>query len=149
MIVFQNVPAQFKELLEKVKDKLNEIVITEIGNVVVQFVFVTKDEISQMNANFRGKEGPTDVLTFVYGAEPSEFGSNFEEESEPYAESYICTAVVEENAHKFGNSPEQEMITVLLHSILHMAGYDHEYGDVKAQEMFEKQEKYVLQLLGG
>jgi len=148
VIVFQNVPVQFEELLEKFKDKLNEIVITEIGNVVVQFVFVTKNEISQMNANFRGKEGPTDVLTFVYGAEPSEVGSDFGEELEPYAESYICATVVEENAREFGNSPEQEMITVLVHSILHMAGYDHEYGDVKAQEMFEKQEKYVLRLLG-
>ncbi|ODN31203.1 rRNA maturation RNase YbeY [Fervidobacterium thailandense] len=151
-MLFQNVPEEFVQLIDKFKEKLDEIVRAEIGDVVVQFVFVGQDEISEMNAKFRGKEGPTDVLTFVYGTEDSEFEPELpveleEGQREIYAESYVCPSVVEENAREFGNSTEHEMITVLVHSILHMAGYDHEYGDVNAKEMFEKQENYVQKLL--
>lgn len=142
MIEFVNTPNEIEKFLNDVKVFLEEIVEKEIGNVNVQFVFIDSDEMSKMNEDYRSKSGPTDVLTFVYGDQNNE---EFQEENliEPYAEGYLCIDVIKENAQQFENVFQKELLTVLVHSILHMAGFDHEYSTENAEEMFKKQDMYV------
>ncbi|AMW32778.1 probable rRNA maturation factor [Fervidobacterium changbaicum] len=135
--------------LAQSNDKLSEIVEKEIGDVVIHFIFVDSEIISEMNKTYRGKEGPTDVLTFVYGdsRDIEEEEQEAQEATSPYAEGYICLDVVRKNAEEFRNSFEKELLTVLVHSILHMAGYDHEYDTTNAAEMFQKQDAYLKDLI--
>jgi len=123
-------------LLEDVKEKLEEIVKKEIGDVHVNVILVSEDEIKELNQQFRGQDLPTDVLTFPLM------------EEDVYGEIYVCPLIVEENAREFNNTFEKELLEVVIHGILHLAGYDHEFEDRNSKEMFEKQKKYVEEVWG-
>jgi len=126
-----------ERILSKDKlSKLEEIVRKEIGDVVVNVIFIDKKTISQLNSKFRKKRGATDVLTFPYGDE------------DLFGEIYVCLDIVEENAKRFHNTLERELVEVIVHGILHLAGYDHEYSKENEKEMFEKQTKYVEEVMG-
>jgi len=112
-----------KYVLEK-ENNLGEVSIT----------FVEKDEITALNENYRKKEGPTDVLTFRYNDE------------DILGEIIVCPEIVERNAKDFGLEFIEELLLTLVHSSLHLCGYDHEYSQENAKEMFEKQEKYFNEL---
>uniref|UniRef100_A0A7C5YE73 Endoribonuclease YbeY n=1 Tax=Fervidobacterium nodosum TaxID=2424 RepID=A0A7C5YE73_9BACT len=148
MIEFCDFPESVEGFLKKVKEDLEKIASNEIGDVDIEFAFVDPDTIAKMNTEYRSKEGPTDVLTFVYGYDETE--EEIENEvmntEEPYAEGYLCVDVIKENSEKFNVPFEKELLTVLVHSILHMAGYDHEYSTENAEEMFNKQNKYVEEI---
>nr|WP_143606627.1 rRNA maturation RNase YbeY [Thermosipho atlanticus] len=117
---------------EKFLEIMNEVLKEELKKEVnVGLVFVDRDEIEKLNKEYRRMEGPTDVLTFVYGDE------------DLYAEVFVCEEIVRENAEKFLSSFEDELLTVLIHAALHVAGYDHEYDTSKSEEMFRKQEYYL------
>ncbi|WP_448374951.1 rRNA maturation RNase YbeY [Fervidobacterium sp.] len=160
-IVFFDVPDELIKLIDNYLNELTKIVEDEIADVKIHFIFVDSQTMAQMNQQYRGKEGPTDVLTFVYEdsyenddldeldvEETQGLGKIKESElaEEPYAEGYICLDVVKKNAEELNNTFEKELLTVFVHSILHMAGYDHEYDTTNAQEMFAKQKMYVEKL---
>jgi probable rRNA maturation factor len=151
LISFFEIPEEAEKILKPYEKKLSEIVEKEIGRVSIHFIFVDTETIAEMNRDYRGKEGPTDVLTFVYGnshEEVENLGEKaFENTTEPYAEGYICLDIVKKNAEEYNNTFEKELLTVVVHSILHMAGYDHEYDATNAEEMFQKQEMYLRKLL--
>ncbi|MCD6551045.1 rRNA maturation RNase YbeY [Thermotoga sp.] len=119
-----------KEILKSLSEKLDEIVKKEIGNVNVNVILVSKDRIKKMNKEFRREDFSTDVLTFPL----------FEE---VYGEIYVCPDVIEENAKNYYNTFERELIEVVVHGILHLAGYDHEFENKGTKEMFEKQQRYA------
>ncbi len=68
-------------------------------------------EIQQLNRRFRGKNKPTDVLSF-----PREEGGDIA----------ICADIAHRNADRFGHPAASEMKVLILHGMLHLAGYDHE-----------------------
>lgn len=67
--------------------------------------------ILEMNRRYRRRNKPTDVLSF-----PREDGGDIA----------ICATIACENARRFGHSPAQELKVLVLHGMLHLAGYDHE-----------------------
>ena len=80
------------------------------GHVAV--AFVTPEEIAALNAEHRGKPGPTDVLSFpVDGAEPRAFGER------ELGDVVICPEHTED-------LPEAGV-----HGVLHLVGMDHETDD--------------------
>ncbi|MDK2885594.1 MAG: putative rRNA maturation factor [Thermosipho sp. (in: thermotogales)] len=111
---------------------MDEILKNELKKEVnVGLVFVDRDEIAKLNYEYRKIKEPTDVLTFVYG------------DDDLYAEIFVCEDIVKENAEKFSNTFENELLTVLIHAVLHVSGYDHEYDKTNAELMFKKQEEYL------
>lgn len=108
---------------------------------------VTNAKIARWNRFYRGKQGPTDVLSFPaeekYGKHRGQrrhrdsrarrgapsFSASFAAPSS--LASYlgdiaIAPAVARRNAHRFGRTFEDEMRILILHGILHLMGYDHE-----------------------
>ena len=101
----------------------------------VSIAFVGKEKMRELNEKFRGKDYPTDVLTFPYG-------------DEMLGEIIVCPDVVEEDAKEYGLSFEKELLITLVHAALHLCGYDHERDSSRAEEMFRKQDEYVKDLEG-
>jgi len=121
---------------ERFLEIMDEVLKNELKKEVnVGLVFVDKDEIAKLNYKYRKIKGPTDVLTFVYG------------DDDLYAEIFVCEEIVRENAEKFSNTFYDELLTVLIHAALHVAGYDHEYDESKAELMFKKQDEYLKKYL--
>ncbi|HEY1242063.1 MAG TPA: rRNA maturation RNase YbeY [Bryobacteraceae bacterium] len=75
---------------------------------------VTSDaELRRLNREFRGKDVPTDVLSF-----PSE--------DERLGDIAISAGRARAQARAFGHTTEQEIQILLLHGVLHLLGMDHE-----------------------
>ncbi len=80
------------------------------------------DEMTELNVKYRGKEGPTDVLSF-----PCDDPCAVVEEDEPIAlgDVVISPEVAERQAVELGNTVEAELNLLLVHGVLHLLGYDH------------------------
>lgn len=80
------------------------------------------DRMQELNRRFRGKDRPTDVLSF-----PREEGGDIA----------LCIEIARDNASRFGHSLAHELKILLLHGMLHLAGFDHETdsGEMAAREM--------------
>jgi probable rRNA maturation factor len=107
---------------------------------------VTDAEIARWNRAYRGKSGPTDVLSFPTNARKSKHARGRDkhareddsfhaaEASSNRATKYfgdiaIAPAVAKRNANRFGRAFDDEMRILILHGILHLMGYDHEADD--------------------
>jgi probable rRNA maturation factor len=111
-----------------------------IGASALTVCLVTDAEIARWNRAYRGKVGPTDVLSFpVKRAERTQgsrngrrrprlkdFPSSREHSARYLGDIAIAPAVAGRNARRFGRTFEEEMRILILHGILHLMGYDHE-----------------------
>lgn len=97
--------------------------------------FVGDEEGRELNRTYRGKDYATNVLTFDYCHAP-----------EAQADIVIATAVIEREAHEQEKSFREHLAHMLIHSVLHAQGWDHE-TDEEAAEM-EALETKILAGLG-
>ena len=102
---------------------------------------VTDAEIARWNRAYRGKSGPTDVLSFATNARKTKrrrakngrarkddlLDAVAANHSTQYiGDIAIAPAVAKRNASRFGRTFDDEMRILILHGILHLMGYDHE-----------------------
>jgi len=81
-------------------------------------VLVTgSSELRSLNRRFRGKDQPTDVLSFPPG--PC-FVNGLA------GDIAISADIAKQNARRLGHSAAQEVKILALHGVLHLVGYDHE-----------------------
>lgn len=85
---------------------------------VVNVLVTSNQELQALNRRFRGKDQPTDVLSFV--PEPG-FGGTLA------GDIAISAEIAKQNARRLGHSAALEIKILVLHGVLHLAGYDHEY----------------------
>ena len=83
----------------------------------VDVLITTSAEMKSLNRRFRGKDKPTDVLSFPSG--PSL-------KKQMAGEIAISAEIAAENARALGHAPGAEIKILILHGLLHLCGYDHE-----------------------
>ncbi|MGA7077578.1 MAG: rRNA maturation RNase YbeY [Terriglobales bacterium] len=83
----------------------------------VNVLLTTSAEMKSLNRRFRGKDKPTDVLSFP--AEP-------DAHKKLAGEIAISAEIAAQNARSLGHSSAEEIKILVLHGILHLRGYDHE-----------------------
>lgn len=95
-------------------------------------VLLTDDEgIRGLNNEYRGKDRPTDVLSF------------------PMGDAYMLGDVVVSieravvQAAEFKVSEKEELARLLVHGILHLLGHDHVKGGRQARNMKESEERLM------
>jgi probable rRNA maturation factor len=84
----------------------------------VSLVLTGDRAVRALNARYRGKDRPTDVLSFPGGAAEGELG-----------DIVISVETAEKNARHLGRTLVQELDVLALHGFLHVLGYDHETDD--------------------
>ena len=117
----------------------------------ISVTLVTKEEIHELNRTHRNVDRPTDVLSFPmmeYDA-PADFsGEKFCKTLTVSPESgdiVLCSEVVCEQAEEYGHSLLREFSFLVVHSLLHLFGYDHMEEDER-EEMEEKQREIMKKL---
>lgn len=123
---------------------LKEEEFTEDAEIAVSFVDNT--EIQELNAKYRNKDMPTDVLSFPLG-EDGKYDRNEETGALLLGDIVISLPKAVEQAEFYGHSLQREIGFLTVHSMFHLLGYDHENGGVEAVRMREKEET-VLTMLG-
>lgn len=103
--------------------------------VELSLALVDVDEMAELNGRYRGKEGPTDVLSFGCD-DPCPVDSD---EPITLGDVVIAPEIAEEQARELGTTVEQEFNLLLVHGILHLLGYDHE-DDEDAAVMQEREQ---------
>ena len=113
-----------------------------LENAEVSVLLTDDTEIRSLNRDYRGKDRPTDVLSF------SQLEGDFGEiEPDMLGDVAISVDTAARQAAAKGHSLDEELDILLVHGILHLAGYDHEAGAEKARAMRTK-EKEILTVLG-
>jgi probable rRNA maturation factor len=105
----------------------------------INIIIVSPAEIASLNETYRGKEGPTDILTFPYR-------DSVNKATDIAGEIYLCLEKIQYYAEERGTSYEEQLKYIIVHGLVHMMGYDHE-TEKESKEM-EKIEKRILALLG-
>jgi probable rRNA maturation factor len=104
-------------------------------------------ELQRLNREFRGKDYPTDVLSFPRAASPAARASRTTQ-LDPLGDIAISLARARAQARQHGHSTETEVRILMLHGALHLAGYDHE-TDSGRMARAEKRWRNRLGLPGG
>ncbi len=108
--------------------KIAKIVLNK-KKLDLSIVLVSPVKIKELNRKYRKKNKTTDVLSFLY---------------DDSGEIVICLKEVRQNAKKFGLPFKTELAKVLIHSVLHLLGYEHQ--SQKQVKLMEKKENYYLNL---
>ena len=116
------------------------------GSAEVSVSFISNEEISALNQQYREKNAPTDVLSFPLG-ENGKWDKNEDTGAYMLGDIVISAEKAFEQARIFGHTIQREIGFLTVHSMFHLLGYDHEAGGLHARQMREKEEA-VLQELG-
>lgn len=123
----------------------------------VSVTIVGKEQIQEINREFRQVDKKTDVLSFPmmeYDA-PSDFQGNAfqstislspETEELLLGDIVLCADVICEQAKEYGHSELREFSFLVVHSMLHLFGYDH-MEESERLEM-ERLQKEIMEKLG-
>ena len=125
--------------LEKTARRILELLNQHQAELSI--ALVKNREIQQLNARYRHKNEPTDVLSF-----PS--GGVLPEGMRLLGDVVISVEQAEKQAGERGNTLMEEMESLLIHGILHLLGYDHERSQKDARVMRGMEKKISRALCG-
>jgi probable rRNA maturation factor len=117
--------------------------IAGVAGREVAVVLSSDIDVRSLNAQFRGKDAPTNVLSF-----PSEDAGDFEAvtgETMPLGDIIVAYETVMREARDDGKLPLNHLSHLTVHGLLHLAGFDHE-TDAEAEHM-EALEREILATL--
>lgn len=104
----------------------------------ISVTFLDDASITTLNEQWLEAEGATDVISFGLGSAPL------------VADVYVSVETARRNASLFDVEPREELLRLVVHGVLHAAGYDHPVDETRASsEMFQLQERVIDLLLGG
>jgi probable rRNA maturation factor len=107
--------------------------------VELSLVLVGNAEMQKLNAKYRHKDYPTDVLSFPAG-------TIFPAETSLLGEVIISVEKAAEQAKERRRTLDEEITTLLIHGIVHLLGYDHERSPKDARAMGRLEKKIHRQL---
>ena len=121
----------------------------------VSLLLTMDTQIREMNTQFRGIERATDVLSFPMVEYPMSGEFGFLEENEGYfnpesgelslGDIVISKEKVISQAEEYGHSVLREYAFLIVHSVLHLTGFDHMEEDER-REMETKQDEIMKRL---
>lgn len=127
-------PASARAAVREVLRAAGPVLEVGSGDVVVRFV--DEPAMQEMNRDWRGKDKPTDVLSF-----PADLTGP--DGRRHIGDIALCWPVARRQAAKRRHAAEREAALLALHGLLHLLGYDHE-TDRGEMEALERQLRRAL-----
>ncbi len=93
----------------------------------LSLALVDDETMADMNQRFRGREGPTDVLSFSLVE-----GEHAEHRGALLGDVIVDLDVALRQAEALGHSLDDELLRLVIHGTLHLLGFDHEQSDEAA-----------------
>ncbi len=108
-------------------------------------VVITNNEtIQELNRHYRGIAAPTDVLSFENTLDP-DFPELDPAEDDYLGDIIIAYPVAQAQALAAGHTPQDEIILLAVHGLLHLLGFDHDTPENKAA-MWNIQQQVMTEL---
>lgn len=124
------------------------------GPAEVSLLFIEEAPMAELNREFMGKSGPTDVLSFPIDAEEPESGRSPDAGStgpgqavtreipQMVGDIVLCPSVAARNAVAHECTFDDEVALLIVHGVLHLLGWDHMEND--EAERMEALERDIL-----
>ena len=128
--LFQKIAKSAEKILELPEDY--ELSVT----------FVRSQTIHKINRDYRNVDRPTDVISFAIRDDEDDFIS---EEEKDLGDIFININYCKKQAKEYGHSFERECNYLVIHSVLHLLGYDHMVEEDKVK-MREREEELLNKL---
>ncbi len=121
--------------------KIAAIVLELTGreNTELSLALIGNAEMRKLNAKYRRKDYPTDVLSFPAG-------EHLPADAWLLGDVIISVEKAAERAKEREHTLDQEMVTLLIHGVVHLLGYDHERSTKDARVMKRLERKIHRQL---
>ena len=130
-----------KKLPSRSLKKIAEAILALVGEpeAELSLALIGNAEMQKLNAKYRRKDYPTDVLSFPI------------DETLPAANRLLGDVIISvekarEQAQQRGRTQDEEMAMLLIHGIVHLLGYDHERSAKDARMMKRLENKIYRQL---
>ena len=108
----------------------------KVRHALLSITLVDAPAMAALNRRHLGHRGPTDVITFAFGADPS---------GVIVADVYICVPVAREQAREHGVGVREELARLVVHGVLHACGSEHPEGDDRTASPMWKQQERLLE----
>jgi len=103
----------------------------------ISVTFVDASTIATLNETHLGRPGPTDVIAF-----------NLAEPKRPLGDIYVCPDVAAKSAEEWEVELREELLRLVIHGLLHVAGHDHPEGQERFEsDMFRRQEAILAAVI--
>ena len=112
----------------------------DLKNVELSVVLCDDAFIHELNREWRGKDKPTDVLSFAQWEGEQVPGMNL-----VLGDVIISLETASKQSHERGHSFHHEIIVLLIHGVLHLLGHDH-IEEEEAIEMEALERKLLAQV---
>ncbi|HET7426614.1 MAG TPA: rRNA maturation RNase YbeY [Gemmatimonadales bacterium] len=100
----------------------------------ISITFVGRDAMRRLNAEHKGHDRPTDVLSFALDGP----------DGAPLGDVYICPWVARREAAARKIAVREELVRLVIHGTLHALGHVHPEGAGRTTSaMWRRQERYV------
>ena len=151
----------FSSLVENVvkktleNEKINGFLEKNQINPVFSIIFMSNNGIRKLNKEYRDIDRETDVLSFplidnnskiITSVSKEDLFLNNRGQKEVYfGDIVISLEKAEEQANSFGQSHEREIAFLIVHSVLHLLGFDH--MDTKSEKKMIKKQKEIMNMI--
>lgn len=127
-------------------DYLKEVInhtleVMDAKESIFTIIFVTKEEIHELNKQYRGVDRVTDVISFALEDAHDVSLSDIR----VLGDIYICIDRMKEQAIEYNHSETRELSFLTVHGLLHLLGYDHQTKE-EEEIMFNLQRKILSDL---
>lgn len=112
-----------------------------VSDHTVSLLLVNDEEMSWLNSHYRGKEGPTNVLSFPLSEGADETFSHLPIRELGDVIISLDTALRE--AIELDQPFQFRLSWLIVHGLLHLLGYDHERSEEDAVEMYDKEQELL------
>jgi len=133
--VFVQIVAKFEKVL---KMRMEKILSCQSGEL--SLTLIDDEKIQELNCEYRGKNKPTDVLSFAYIEDKKTnmtHGSSIQ-----IGDIFISLDTAERQAKEHKHDLEKELAILFTHGLLHLFGFDH--NDDKEEAEMERWAKKIL-----
>jgi probable rRNA maturation factor len=106
----------------------------ERREALISITFLGRDAMRRLNAEHKGHDRPTDVLSFALA----------DQGGRAVGDVYVCPWVARREARARGIPLREELVRLVVHGTLHALGREHPEGEGRtASPMWRRQERYV------
>ena len=137
-IVDNNLYQNYDYLYEVINHTLE---VMDAKESIFTIIFVTKEEIHELNKQYRGVDRVTDVISFAVEDAHDVSLSDIR----VLGDIYICIDRMKEQAIEYNHSETRELSFLTVHGLLHLLGYDHQTKE-EEEVMFNLQRKILSDL---
>lgn len=147
MSVYLRIPARGPVSAKSLRKTVQEL-LAALGEheSSVSISFVGDDEIQVLNRDYRGKDQPTDVLSFPLLDDAGPHTGDGGDVERLLGDIVISTETAARQAAEYDAPVQREVERLLIHGLLHLLGHDHEEAAERA--LMETQERRLAAVIG-